>query len=909
MKIRKSFYIALLAVLALIPVANAQVSNNTWKVLSNILQPVISTWTVRLPYLGGNGTLCLQTDNDGDISAALAACGSGSGGSKWATSTTDSNAIYPAGATKIGIGSTTPAFNFGVAGAAMIGSTNQAVLGDSGIFVGSDRCAVIGNHTPLDFSQWQTGLGCGDKAIISQLGTGSGYYFDVINLDSGRALRAKGNDSTVDLGDASYALSVTGNNGVYRPVIFNAGNVGIGTSSPYAKLSVVGASGVVAGKFHATSTTGASIFEGTLNVGSNTGGAYRLNVTTGSGMLGSAFFDGGTQDSYINEDDNGLGGFYTTNGTQSAGIVTAGGIGGAVGDSVFRGGNTLFINGAKVGIATTTPYAPLSVVGLSTLANPDIVTGNIHATSTTATSTFSGGISVGTISGSFGFQVYKDGKVRIGNGTPSDGSAPLAVESTAAGTEVRLGFFNTTSATTRSEFTWSNSANVNWTNNFCSGMVHGGSYATNNYLGTAVGDAGLAMVLCQGASITNMAIGMYNSTRLILATNNTVRMTIEGGGNVAIGGTSSALPTATSLFNVGNTAQFQVTSAGLVLGPAGSASGPTYSAVADPNTGMYLPGSDIIRLATGGADQLSIIANGFVGIGSTTPGFKLAVGGTIAANDFQGTSTPGIGTSTLTHALNIGPTAIGNNMLRVSVPSSGLDISGSESVGGLVNISANTSDEISLVAFNNHTGSSRNVSVVCNNASYSGNCLHVRSAGTATALNVAGAPTGQGLIKAGSDGAGDANAAILSLDASTGSFLGQAMFLKCGTSTTCWNIRDSANTQQITALGTGFLGIGTTSPYARLSVVSPNNSPGIVTNAIFATSTTATSTFAGEVALQKPVKLAQYTVATLPTCNAGAQGYMAYVTDALAPTYLATIAGGGVVVTPVFCNGTNWVAD
>lgn len=52
------------------------------------------------------------------------------------------------------------------------------------------------------------------------------------------------------------------------------------------------------------------------------------------------------------------------------------------------------------------------------------------------------------------------------------------------------------------------------------------------------------------------------------------------------------------------------------------------------------------------------------------------------------------------------------------------------------------------------------------------------------------------------------------------------------------------------------------------------------------------------------VRLKGYTVSTLP---AGTQGDTAYVTDALAPTFLATIVGGGAVVTPVFYNGTNWV--
>lgn len=53
-----------------------------------------------------------------------------------------------------------------------------------------------------------------------------------------------------------------------------------------------------------------------------------------------------------------------------------------------------------------------------------------------------------------------------------------------------------------------------------------------------------------------------------------------------------------------------------------------------------------------------------------------------------------------------------------------------------------------------------------------------------------------------------------------------------------------------------------------------------------------------------PVGFKAYTVSTLP---AGVVGDNAYVTDALAPSFLVTIAGGGSVVTPVFYNGTNWV--
>ena len=62
----------------------------------------------------------------------------------------------------------------------------------------------------------------------------------------------------------------------------------------------------------------------------------------------------------------------------------------------------------------------------------------------------------------------------------------------------------------------------------------------------------------------------------------------------------------------------------------------------------------------------------------------------------------------------------------------------------------------------------------------------------------------------------------------------------------------------------------------------------------------------GSVVANAPVKLQGYTVATLPA--AGTVGRTAYVTDALAPTYLGALVGGGTVKTPVFDNGTAWVS-
>jgi len=65
------------------------------------------------------------------------------------------------------------------------------------------------------------------------------------------------------------------------------------------------------------------------------------------------------------------------------------------------------------------------------------------------------------------------------------------------------------------------------------------------------------------------------------------------------------------------------------------------------------------------------------------------------------------------------------------------------------------------------------------------------------------------------------------------------------------------------------------------------------------------SVTADNVISNKPVSLKSYTVAGLPSAAANT-GAICYVTDASAPTYNATVTGGGSVLTLVFSNGTNW---
>ena len=52
--------------------------------------------------------------------------------------------------------------------------------------------------------------------------------------------------------------------------------------------------------------------------------------------------------------------------------------------------------------------------------------------------------------------------------------------------------------------------------------------------------------------------------------------------------------------------------------------------------------------------------------------------------------------------------------------------------------------------------------------------------------------------------------------------------------------------------------------------------------------------------------LTNYTVATLPSAVTSGKGARSFVTDALGPTFGATVVTGGAVAVPVYSDGTNW---
>ena len=119
------------------------------------------------------------------------------------------------------------------------------------------------------------------------------------------------------------------------------------------------------------------------------------------------------------------------------------------------------------------------------------------------------------------------------------------------------------------------------------------------------------------------------------------------------------------------------------------------------------------------------------------------------------------------------------------------------------------------------------------------------------------------------------------------------------------NVKTTGN-QSITGTKTFTSSTGIDNIVANVSSGSGNNFIGKDNgNTTFIVSKNGSITTAGSIAAGGAIRLKGYTVSTLPSA---AVGDTAYVTDALAPTFLAAVVGGGSVVTPVFYNGSTWVS-
>jgi hypothetical protein len=654
----------------------------------------------------------------------------------------------------LGIGTTTPSAKLHITGTAgtgdifAISSSSNSRL----ITVTSAGALGIGITNPSRLlhlsSSAQTGV------TLQAEGTG-GQSYGIISTDN-----------TSSLGGGKFSIYHDGNGA--RLTIDNAGNVGIGTTTPGRKLVVLGQLQATASGIEVELDPDTSVSRGLIGTKSNHSLSLKTNDTEKMTILTSGNVGIGTTSPQAKLDVTGLTDANGTYGNANRGVIFSGGTG-ATNDSQF---NFFVDNTNAVGV--------INFVKQGVSAKP------------LAFQTTGGSVGIGTTNPSAAFDVVATSSNVIGRFTNSDATAYSASNMLSGGRTLRL-------------------SNVNGSANFV-----GEEFFTRSGAFSMIG------------AVDN---GAGTASSLVFGTGSTVaeRMRIDSSGNVGIGTTN---PSVTLEVN-----------GKLKIDDGGSATVPAFRISSD-TVGLSSPLGTDISLITGGATRLNVSSSGAISAAILAGTGNRCLKADSAGNIVAGTSdcaTGGSGADNLGNHIATQNVQLNNFFLSNDGGSEGVRVDNSGNVGigtansfvgterlGVSHIGANSS----AVIVGDYTTASNLTGIYLRSTTES----RISTAGAMTFYT--GGPAGTERMRVDSNGnvgIGTTTPAALLNIASATAGTGQIRITSSSAPENYWEIgRENVSTGNFVVSGTngsgvltprfnispstGNVGIGTTTPTAKFDV-------------------------------------------------------------------------------------------